>query len=1009
MSNASGCSNTSESKNNINSLHNDESKLRLKDAIVYLEHLYLENNLLAQQSSATISHESMQMGEDIYEFIFAMLSQKVFVETEELLLSESDNECSKEFQGDDSWSEIQGDASDDEYEPPEKESKQTELIPLEYKIKTVNMFNEHPKWNSKRLQKKGGSPFKINEVFMHLKAFVISVLVHVLNGNEDLVLLSKTHTTPLEKYVRYIDSVILHFHVPPDINFVSFKFEAEEIQLSIFPCKPKNVTVYLKHGSPPVINPDGSKFPKGFFNFSRPMQKIEFKSEQLSNYINTSSPAAGSYFAVAFISYTDPRLAGITQKGLTPNCETIVTASLLVNSKPKPMVVISNVDTHVLLEPKSVRIYKFFVYDVDFSILYLRKIEFCKSCTILTVKIQAHRTPFTDSLYTVHLKKENYNKKMFMLRFLTVEDSWYYVSFKMDGYDVSQFVFEIENNGTIDAVELNTNFTESDRNTTNITKLDNHSTFKRSILRNYQSQYLDYNISYKQYNLIRSGHTESFLYSFDLHAEVDAPPIPINMTNKEVMILKFRIKEGIDVGGTMQFGLAFKPRVISRKGEKKLLEEPINHSIIGCLRNGDREIPTWPNKCSYQNFEVVAPLVLNSTVKNSTVFVPYPEPGNWYASFKLFCGECKPCKCPEVCKKEYKDCHKVCEMTCKTTQSCHLCIEKCEAAVFQESNCTGCDCEGPCLKSSITCNSSLLFAIASYPCVTGHCGANGKCVYMIAEGFSYSLCFCTNKYKGWDCSDDSAANSKAMIIMELLFLVLSNLAFLPACYVAYRRHYYVEAIVYFSTFFFSSTYHACDSGENIYTVCITRLSVLQFSDFFCGLLSIWVTIIAIAYLPNPWPSIFHITGAIILAFITTMNKTSLFTFVAPFATGILILIVSWYRRYRKTRRRFPSDRYLCVYLPIGIIIVAVGLITYALLQTQSNYMYLHSLWHILIATSIIILLPNRSFLPTAIEPIVNVPGTEGPVLDETESSPTVFNNNVHQSNNLQTNATNTLP
>lgn len=52
----SGPSHTSEDECDT-SLHSDESKLRLKNAILYMEKLLLENDLVAQESSRTISRQ----------------------------------------------------------------------------------------------------------------------------------------------------------------------------------------------------------------------------------------------------------------------------------------------------------------------------------------------------------------------------------------------------------------------------------------------------------------------------------------------------------------------------------------------------------------------------------------------------------------------------------------------------------------------------------------------------------------------------------------------------------------------------------------------------------------------------------------------------------------------------------------------------------------------------------------------------------------------------------------
>lgn len=199
-----------------------------------------------------------------------------------------------------------------------------------------------------------------------------------------------------------------------------------------------------------------------------------------------------------------------------------------------------------------------------------------------------------------------------------------------------------------------------------------------------------------------------------------------------------------------------------------------------------------------------------------------------------------------------------------------------------------------------------------------------------------------------------------MILLELLLLVLSNIMFLPSVYFAYKRKYYVESIVYASTCFFSTFYHACDAGENILSFCIARVSVLQFSDFFSALLSIWVTLIAIANLSTIWPSLYHMGGAIIIAFGVTVNRYSLWVFAVPAGVGVCIIVVSWYLHYRKNGLLPASKRYLYVKLPIGGVIVGLGLIMYAALQTQANYKYIHSLWHIIMAIAVIILLPTES-------------------------------------------------
>lgn len=104
---------------------------------------------MTQESSATISHEAIQMGEELYESTIEMLVNKMFVNAEELIIQDNDEEC-----------QFQEEQEDEEYLHLEKEQKSTKYIPVEYKIKVVNMAKEHPKWSLKNLQRKGCSRLK---------------------------------------------------------------------------------------------------------------------------------------------------------------------------------------------------------------------------------------------------------------------------------------------------------------------------------------------------------------------------------------------------------------------------------------------------------------------------------------------------------------------------------------------------------------------------------------------------------------------------------------------------------------------------------------------------------------------------------------------------------------------------------------------------------------------------------------------------------------------------------
>lgn len=64
--------------------------------------------------------------------------------------------------------------------------------------------------------------------------FVTVVMWHSFTNAVNVTIILKTHSSYLEKYKSYADVTIMHFNVPHNLPFVSFKFEADEMDLSIF-------------------------------------------------------------------------------------------------------------------------------------------------------------------------------------------------------------------------------------------------------------------------------------------------------------------------------------------------------------------------------------------------------------------------------------------------------------------------------------------------------------------------------------------------------------------------------------------------------------------------------------------------------------------------------------------------------------------------------------------------------------------------------------------------------
>lgn len=163
--------------------------------------------------------------------------------------------------------------------------------------------------------------------------------------------------------------------------------------------------------------------------------------------------------------------------------------------------------------------------------------------------------------------------------------------------------------------------------------------------------------------------------------------------------------------------------------------------------------------------------------------------------------------------------------------------------------------------------------------------------------------------------------------------------------------------MYAFTMIFSTFYHACDAPAQV-AYCIMRKNILQFGDFYCGLMSFWVTLLAMSIIHEKLRSSLQLIGAIVVALLTTWNMHSFYAFLMPVVFGIAIVFMSWYLDYRRHRKlKYPASYYK-IYLPFGIVLVSIGLVCYAFLQTEKNYRIVHSFWHMIIAVSVVFLLPD---------------------------------------------------
>lgn len=427
---------------------------------------------------------------------------------------------------------------------------------------------------------------------------------------------------------------------------------------------------------------------------------------------------------------------------MAPKCFATVESTLFARKIENPIIISESDLSQAILTPNESRYFKVFIpIAVDRAVVSIGDIYFSTKADNLLVRVGAMKPPSEKYFEKEETVYPNVSSTSIM--FWSKPDNWHYLEFKL-------------NNKTL--IDSSSNFTFRMRYFTNVLPqeltefkyLENKNVYNNSYSKTFHTNKITDLVPYKQYNLVRVASSETFIFSYELEEELNSNvAIPINMTNQHFSMFKFRVREGTDIGGTLQFILAFKPRLKKIGSSLSLEAEPENHTIITCIRQGSIQIPTWPGLCISNGLETTSPIVLNKTVENSTILIPYPEAGTWYVTLKLFCGKCEPCHCPQHCQTQYEECMKDCDQYCVISGNCENCPKNCSETVISNTNCNDCNCDGPCVKNPESiCNSSVVFEIGSHPCIFGQCSKNGRCVFMVSDGVVFSTCVCVNKYRG---------------------------------------------------------------------------------------------------------------------------------------------------------------------------------------------------------------------------------------------------------------------
>lgn len=322
-------------------------------------------------------------------------------------------------------------------------------------------------------------------------------------------------------------------------------------------------------------------------------------------------------------------------------------------------------------------------------------------------------------------------------------------------------------------------------------------------------------------------------------------------------------------------------------------------SVEACLSLGSpRLVGNLSQPCQSGLFGGYAVRV-NSSVSNATVRIPFPQSGDWYLTLLLTCNSSDCDRMPVV-------------------------------AVVAEVHVSAC---------------------------VEDCGPYGECRLLRSYSYLYAACSCKAGWSGWGCTDSSSALSYRHQITATLLLTLSNLLFIPPILVAMQRCFFTEAAVYLFTMFFSTFYHACDQ-PGVAVLCIMDYDALQFCDFLGSVCSIWVTILCMARLTDTLKHVLFMLGSMLIALLLQLDRRALWNLLGPVLCAVLAMTSTWVYRGVQRRQCYPSSwrRWVYFLLP-GLACALVGVCLFVLAETEQNYLYTHSLWHVLVATSVVFLLP----------------------------------------------------
>jgi len=115
-----------------------------------------------------------------------------------------------------------------------------------------------------------------------------------------------------------------------------------------------------------------------------------------------------------------------------------------------------------------------------------------------------------------------------------------------------------------------------------------------------------------------------------------------------------------------------------------------------------------------------------------------------------------------------------------------------------------------------------------------------------------------------------------------------------------------------------------------------------------------------AIIPRSIKAFLFMLGVLTCIVINSRDRFDHLQFIYLISITFCFTIITWIFISIRSHRLQPSPKRLLLVMP-GFLLALSGLILFAFCETDENYWYIHSLWHILIASSILFFLPHKNF------------------------------------------------